>query len=277
MNCLFNKILDTKQAGFTLVESVAAVALLAFIGVSAWVVMDRSIMSAADSTQRMRAFEIARENMETILGSAAVSEKTEYGISEKYPDIRWQTTVESFYEPVDLRMWVRAVCLSEYTDSKGERQQVELVHWLTGLSKAQIQELKRRKALKEQMLAEHIIETEDLAAQYAGVSVETIRQWALNDMPVTESGEFLKPWLDLYLRTDGSPTDEEKQNIFYQYPELSSVEQAMTSPDRQTESQPELSPGEDTALPEDIEAELDEIEMMLQRFPAHRNDDESQN
>ena len=37
--------------GFTLMESMAAIALLAFIGASAWVVMDRCMMSAADSTR----------------------------------------------------------------------------------------------------------------------------------------------------------------------------------------------------------------------------------
>jgi type II secretory pathway component PulJ len=91
----------------------AAVALLAFIGASAWVVMDRCMMSAADSTQRMHAFEIARENMEKLLGSASVTEMTEYGVSEKFPDISWQTAVETFYEPIISSIWVQAVCSAE--------------------------------------------------------------------------------------------------------------------------------------------------------------------
>ncbi len=268
MNCRSNKTQGTKQAGFTLVESMAAVALLAFIGTSAWVVMDRCMISAADSTQRIRAFEIARENMEKVLGSAAVMEKTEYGISEKFPDIRWRTTVESFSEPVGSRMWVRAVCSAEYTDSAGENQSVELAHWLTGLTNAQVQKLARRKQLIEQALAEHIIASEDLAAEYEGVSVETVRQWALNGMPVTESGEFLKPWLDLYLKTNGSPTEAEKQYVLSEYPELASMEQTTAGPDQQTEYQPEVSPDDGTGSPDNIQDEIKKLEESLKALPG---------
>ncbi|MFH1370140.1 MAG: prepilin-type N-terminal cleavage/methylation domain-containing protein [Planctomycetota bacterium] len=258
---------DARRTGFTLVESMAAVALLAFIGTSVWVVMDRCMISAADSTQRMRAFEIARENMEKLLGSASVTESTEYGVSEKFPDIRWRTTVESFYEPITSHIWVRAVCSAEYSDSAGENQSVELTHWLTDLTKAQLQELMRRKALKEQILAEHIIETEDLAAEYAGVNIETVRQWVLNGMPVTENGEYLKPWLDLYLQTDGSPTEEENQYILYKYPELASIAQT-TNPDQQAESQSELSPQDDAASPDNLDAELEKFEKSLEQSPG---------
>ena len=212
-------------------EGMAAVALLAFIGASAWVVMDRCMMSAADSTQRMRAFEIARENMEKLLGSASVTESAEYGVSEKFPDIRWQTAVETFYEPINSRIWVQAVCSAEYSDSAGESRTIELTHWLTELTKEQVQELMRRMEIKQQMLAEQTIETEDLAAEYAGVSVETIRQWVQNGMPVTEVGEYLKPWLDLYLEKDGSPTEQDKQDVMSKYPELPAVTQEKTGSD----------------------------------------------
>jgi type II secretory pathway pseudopilin PulG len=243
------------RCGFTLVESVAAVALLAFIGVSAWVVMDRCMISAADTTQRMHAFEIARENLETILGSASVTEKTEYGISEKYPNITWRTTVETFYEPASSlsRMWVRAVCSAEYTDSAGENQSVELSHWLTALTKAQKQELMRRKELREQAIAEHIIETEQLAAEYAGVNAETIRQWGLDGMPVTENGQFLKPWLDLYLETNGNPTEEQRQYILYKYPELSAIAQSTNTAGPQTEFPSELFPDDELDSQDDLE------------------------
>jgi predicted transcriptional regulator len=236
----------------------AAVALLAFIGASVWVVMERCMLSAADSTQRMRAFEIARENMEKLLSSASVTEMSEYGVSEEFPDIRWQTTVETFYEPITSRVWVQAVCSAEYSDSAGETRTVELTHWLTDLTKEQLQELTRRMELKKQMLAEQTIETEDLAAEYAGVRVETIRQWVRNGMPVTENGEYLKPWLDLYLETAGSPTEEEKQSIISQYPELPAVTPRTPAPGLGEEPASELSPDLDLPdtgdmLPEDTE------------------------
>jgi hypothetical protein len=235
-----------------------ACVLLAFIGSSVWVVMERCMISAADSTQRMRAFEIARDNMEKLLIAESVEEMTEYGVSEKFPDIRWQTTVETFYEPINSSIWVQAVCSAEYSDSAGESQAVELTHWLTELTKEQVQEFMRRMELKKQMLAEQTIETEDLAAEYAGVSVETVRQWVQNGMPVTENGEYLKPWLDLYLETDGSPTEEEKQSIISQHPELPAVTPKTPAPGPGEEPASELSPDLDLPdtgdmLPEDID------------------------
>ncbi len=143
-------IRHARQRAFTLVESMAAVTLLAFIGISVWVVLERCTASAADSVQRMRAFEIARENMEKILGLDSVQEMTEYGTSEKFPDIRWQTTIESFYEPATSQMWVRAVCSAEYTDTSGEPQNVELTNWLTKLSNAQMTQLTQKSELQKQ-------------------------------------------------------------------------------------------------------------------------------
>jgi hypothetical protein len=178
------------------------------------------MVSAADTTQRMRAFEIAHENMETIISSDSVEEMSEFGISEKFPDIRWQTTVESFYEPSSSRMWVRAVCSAEYTNTAGETKNVELTHWLTDLTDEQMQKLMERDELLKQKLAQYIVDTEDLAAEYAGVDVETIQAWVRNGMPTSADGGYLKPWLDLYLRTDGRPTAQEKQDTLLKYPDL---------------------------------------------------------
>ncbi|MGD0551817.1 MAG: hypothetical protein ABSB25_04115 [Sedimentisphaerales bacterium] len=233
-----------RRKAFTLAESMAAVTLLAFIGISVWVVLERCTASAANSIQRMRAFEIARENMEKILGLDSVQETTEYGTSEKFPDIRWQTTIESFYESATSHMWVRAVCSAEYTDTSGEPQNVELTNWLTKLSDAQMAQLTQKSALQKQQIAKHIIATEKLAAEFAGVTVETIKQWVKNGMPMTDAGEYLDSWLDLYLRTDGNPTEEDKQSTLTEYPELSitrpkkATADKTTTPDSQKPGEP---------------------------------------
>ena len=247
-----------RRAAFTLVESMASVALLAFIGASVWLVLERCTASAADSIQRMRAFEIAHENMEKLLGSDSVQEKTEYGISEKFQDIRWQTSVESFYEPATSSMWARAVCSAEYTDSGGEPKNVELACWLTGLTAAQSAQLAARAAMQKQLLAEDIITTEELAAEYAGVDASTIQQWVKNSMPMTESGEYLKPWLDLYLQTDGNPTEQDRQDTLAEYPELSitrpkkATQDGLTTPVSQPPATPEsqVQPDSDSSNPE---------------------------
>ncbi|MGB7581956.1 MAG: hypothetical protein WBL85_05855 [Sedimentisphaerales bacterium] len=228
-----------RHRAFTLVESMASITLLAFIGISVWVILGRCTASAANSVQRMRAFEIARENMEKLLGLDSVQETTEYGTSEKFPDIRWQTTVESFYEPATSQMWVRAVCSAEYTDTSGEPQNVELTNWLTKLSNTQMAQLTQKSELQKQQIAKHIIATEELAAEFAGVTVETIRQWVKNGMPMTEAGEYLKPWLDLYLQTDGNPTDEDKQSTLTEYPELSITRPKKATADKTTTPTPD--------------------------------------
>jgi hypothetical protein len=214
-----------------------ACVLLAFIGSSVWVVMDRCMISAADTTQRMRAFVIAQDNMEKLLIAESVEEMIEYGVSEKFPDIRWQTAVESFYEPLGSRMWVRAVCSAEYTDAAGETKTVELTHWLTDLTNEQLQQMTERTQLQRQQLARHIIETAGLAAQYAGVDVSTIRQWVRNGMPTTADGSYLKPWLDTYLRTDGKPTVQDKQDAITEYPELAAAQGKITGVSPDSDSQ----------------------------------------
>jgi hypothetical protein len=222
------------SSGFTLVEGMAAVTLLAFIGTGIWLIVEQCSLSATDSTQRMRAFETARDNMEKLLIAVSVEESTEYGTSEKYPDICWETTIETFYQPVDARMWIRAVASADYTDSAGQTQTISLTQWLTDLTDEQVNELADRKALLEKLLEEHLIDTDELAAQYAGVTVDTIRTWVRNGMPTFEKA-YIKPWLDLYLRTDGQPTDLDKERLIAEYPELSATVLKKDQPDQQTE------------------------------------------
>ncbi len=140
---------------FSLVEAVTALIILALISASVLVVVNRCMASAVDSTLRMRAFEVARENMEKLLSSQSVTEMVEYGSSDKYPEIQWQTTVEVFYDPLTVRMWLQGICSADYTDAAGEVQTIRLTHWLTDLTKEQlIQIIEEKKKEKEQSEAE---------------------------------------------------------------------------------------------------------------------------
>jgi hypothetical protein len=200
-------IRNTRHKGFSLVEAATAVIILGLISSGVLVVIDRCVASATDSALRMQAFDIARENMEKLLATEPVKETVEYGSSDKYPGIMWQTTVETFHEPVTSRMWVKAVCSAEYTDTKGEIQTVELIHWLTDVTKQQLLEI--MKAKEEAELASEIISTIEEAAEYAGVDVSTIQQWIDNGMLTTEDGSFVKANIDLYKQSGGNPTSEE--------------------------------------------------------------------
>ena len=205
-----SKTAYTRIKAFSLVEVLMAVAILALTCSSVLVVIERCVTSAAESALRMRAFEVARENMENLLASASVKESIEYGQSEKYPDIGWQTVVETFYEPITARMWIRGVCSAQYTDSNEQEQTVELTHWLTDLTKDQLLQIEQRDEEELEELAAELIETLEDAADYAGVNVETIEQWLQNGLLTTENGSFIKDNLDLYMSSNGNPSEEEK-------------------------------------------------------------------
>jgi len=194
------------KPAFSLVEVVTALIILSLICSSVLLVINRCMASAAESVLRMQALEVARENMENLLSAESIQELVEYGSSDKYSDIIWKTTVESFSEPVNSQMWIRAVCSADYTDTAGQTQTIELTHWVTDLTKEQAQQLLDKK--EKDKLKSPIISTQRQAADYAGVDVETIRQWVANGLPITELG-YSKGQLDLFKRTDGNPTEDQ--------------------------------------------------------------------
>lgn len=199
-----------RKKGFSLAEVTMAVIILGLTCSSVLVVIDRCVDSAANSALRMRAFEVARENMEQLLASTSIKENVEYGRSEKYPDIEWQTVVETFYEPITARMWIRGVCSAMYDDPDGEEQTVELTHWLTDLTKEQLLQLEKRQEDELEDMAAELIETLEDAADYAGVDVETIEQWLQNGLLTTEDGSFIKDNLEIYMNSNGNPSEEQK-------------------------------------------------------------------
>ena len=159
MKCHFRNLkLKTQNSklrnAFSLIEAVTALAILALVSSSVLVVINRCMASASDSVLRMQAFEVARENMETLLSKDSVVEMVEYGNSDKYPQIQWQTTIEMFYEPLTSRMWIQATCSAEYTDTEGEPQTIELTHWLTDLTEEQTLQIMEEKQKEQERLAE---------------------------------------------------------------------------------------------------------------------------
>jgi len=192
------------------VEAITALAILALVSSSVLVVINRCLGSVADSVLRMQALEVARDNMETLLASVSVKETVEFGESDKYPDVKWQTVVETFYEPITSRMWIRGICSAEYKDSVGELQTIELTHWLTDLTKEQLLQVAKEKEKEQARLADQIIGTIEEAAEYAGVDVETVEEWVENGMLKMEDGSFVKDNLDIYNENKGTPSTEVK-------------------------------------------------------------------
>ncbi len=144
MNSHFNYNLFAlhNRKGFTITEAIASVVVLAIIISGVLVVFNRCSESTLNSTLRMQAFEVARENMETLLISKKITNGTEYGYSEKYPAIEWTTTVETFTEPDTKSMWARAICSAQYEDLSDELKKVELVQWIAKIDDKQAKKIK---------------------------------------------------------------------------------------------------------------------------------------
>ena len=107
-------------------------------------------------------------------------------------------------------MWLRGICSAEYIDTAGQRQTVELIHWLTSLTRDQLVQIMSQQG--EELLETQLLETIEEAAEYAGVDDQTIEQWINNGMLTTEDGSFIKSNLDLYIRTDGNPGPEDRSD-----------------------------------------------------------------
>ncbi|MFA7485481.1 MAG: prepilin-type N-terminal cleavage/methylation domain-containing protein [Phycisphaerae bacterium] len=152
MNYLFKNNLLRKIKGFSLIETLAALTILAIIGAGSLVVINRAMETTEDSILKKKAFEVARENMEQLLASENISEKNDRGFSEQYPEIEWTTTVEAFYEPINQKMWIQAICSAQYINLKGETITVELTHWLTKLTDLQVKQILAGIKLKKTLL-----------------------------------------------------------------------------------------------------------------------------
>ena len=205
------KTRSLQKRAFSLVEVSAALIILALVSSSVMVVISRCVASGANSTLRMQAFEVARENMERLLASDSLEETVDYGDSELYPGVEWETVVETFYEPITARMWVRAVCSASFEDVEDQEQTVELTHWLTDVTKDQLLKMMNEQDGDQGQFANQLIETMEDAALYAGVGVETIEQWIDNGMLTTDDGSFIKGNLDIYMLSNGNPSPEQQQ------------------------------------------------------------------
>jgi len=128
--------------------------VLTLITTTVLVVMNRYIETAIDLRLRMQAFELARENMEVLLGADSVQDRAEFGTSEINPDLQWETVVETFYEPITSRMWVQGVCSAGYTGSDGEIQTVELTCWLTDVTEGDLKKILEQEKREKEYLEE---------------------------------------------------------------------------------------------------------------------------
>jgi hypothetical protein len=94
--------------------------------------------------------------------------------------------VEPFYEPYKSRMWIRAVCSASFVDSKDEEENVELEHWITNLTAAQIRQILDRQEV-EGVYMELLHE-----GQYSDMQLTTIAYLEQEGMDVEGYKELLE-------------------------------------------------------------------------------------
>ena len=192
-----------RTRGFSLIEVTTALAILAVICSSVMVAMNRLMDAADDVTMKMRAFTVAREQ---VLVLPSVGEMTEYGTSLTYPMINWETTVETFAAPIMDKTWSRVICRAEYEDIEGQMQTVELTHWLSELTDAQVQ---AQDDSGDALDPNELCFSKEEAAAYADVPHEIIDVWLNQGMVQADDGSFIKENLDLFKRTNGDPSPME--------------------------------------------------------------------
>lgn len=158
MNCTVqmknrpSSVAHRQWRAFTLVEVAVAIVVIALVVGTATVILDNLVGAMLDIRLQTDAFETVRQNMETLLSLPRVQDTVEYGVSEIYPEIQWQTVIEPFYEPITNAMWLRAICSAGYTDSKGQYQEVELEHWLTNLPGNVVRQILQQQRAEEEYL-----------------------------------------------------------------------------------------------------------------------------
>jgi prepilin-type N-terminal cleavage/methylation domain-containing protein len=158
-----SSIVSNKRHGFTLIEIVTALVVLALIVSGSLVVINNCLESTVDIRMRMAAFSLARENMEKLLGASSVTESVEYGDSNDVPGLSWETRIEPFYDPHTTRMWIRGVSSASWSDVTGEQKKIEFTQWLTDLTAADIQKILRREEDQQVALdGETLAQSEEL-------------------------------------------------------------------------------------------------------------------
>lgn len=161
-------------------------ALLSIMISSVLVLMNNYVGAVIDMRLRQQAFELARSNMEMLLSESKLSDIYDYGESETNPDIQWETIVEPFYEPYKNRMWIRAVCSAFFIDSKGEEQDVELEHWITNLTAAQIKQILVQQEVEEEYMS--LLQE----GQYTDIQQTTLAYLEQEELDVAAYKEFLE-------------------------------------------------------------------------------------
>lgn len=189
--------------GFTLVETMTSLILLGMIGGTIVITIDRCVDATLELSLRKQALSVAQENMEQALTSLSLAESVEQGTSDLYPNISWETTIETFSEPAEGKTWARVICSASFDDEADETQTIELTHWLTAVKD------QGADGQTDEERATQELEYEEALA-YAGDDTELFAQWIEWGLKETDDGKYIKYNLDIFSRANGAkPKDEE--------------------------------------------------------------------
>jgi hypothetical protein len=101
-----------------------------------------------------------------------------------------------------------------------------LTHWIAKLTEQQAGELMDDEEVAA-LEAEQALATAEQAAQYARIDVETLDEWIEAGLKTTEDEAFIKYNLDLFMDSQGEPSDQDKAKQVESIQELAMILRTM--------------------------------------------------
>jgi type II secretory pathway pseudopilin PulG len=142
------------RRAFTLIEALTAMVIVGFICGTVLIVINNCIDSISDQQSTLRAVDVARENLEQLLGQNNLSEFSETGISELYPEIEWVRGIEVTQFQGTSDLWMKAFSSANYYNTDNELEEVEFVNWLAPLTAAQKNQVLKDRQKEDEYLEE---------------------------------------------------------------------------------------------------------------------------
>jgi type II secretory pathway pseudopilin PulG len=142
------------RGAFTLVEALTALVIVGFVCGTVLIVINNCIDSVSDMESRLRAVDVARENLESLLAQNNLKEFSETGISELYPDIEWVRGVEVTEFQGTSDMWMKAFSSANFYNTDNELEEVEFENWLAPLTDQQEAQVLKDRQKEDEYLDE---------------------------------------------------------------------------------------------------------------------------
>lgn len=159
-----------------MVEALTALVIVGFTCGTVLIVINNSLDSMSDQESRLRAIDVARENIESLLAQTSLKEFSETGLSDLYPDIEWSRGIEVVEFQGTSDLWMKAFSTANFYNTDNELEEIEFINWLAPLTDQQqkqvLQDRQKEDEYLEEMQQEELLEEEAADQEYDGEDME---------------------------------------------------------------------------------------------------------